>query len=88
MKKILLGLLVTAGCSSAFAGTVSFPIACNNSVNIAAESTLADVQKCVITKQKESKGMFIVEFKDNNSHSYTCKFATNTPTSAINSCED
>ncbi|RTL00506.1 MAG: hypothetical protein EKK57_06920 [Proteobacteria bacterium] len=88
MKKILFGLLAVVSATSVFASAVNFPIACNNSVNIDAESTLADVQKCVISKQKESKGMFVVEFKDNNAHSYTCKFATNTPTSAINSCED
>lgn len=87
MKKMLAVLLSVAGLSNVFAGTVNYPIQCNNSVSITADSTLADVQKCMISKQKESKGMYVVEFKDNNSHSYTCNFTANTPTTKINTCE-
>lgn len=87
MKK-LLALISLVSVNAAFAGSASFPITCNNGVSITSSSTLADVQKCLVKKQKTSKGLYEVEFVDNNQHSYTCKFATNTPTAAINSCED
>lgn len=86
MKKLLLALLSVASVA-AFASPVSFPIQCNT-VSITATSTLADVQQCLIKKQKTSKGLYEVKFEDNNQHTYTCQFATNSPTEQINSCEN
>lgn len=87
MKKMLLILLGSVSVS-AFADPANFPIICNGGVGITPTSTLADVQKCIIKKQKTSKGLYEVKFVDNNDHTYTCKFATNSPTEPINSCED
>lgn len=87
MKKLLMTLLATGCVANVFASSFSFPVQCNNSVTLTAESTLADVQKCVISKQKTSDGLYVVEFKDINNNSHTCKFASNTPTAVINTCK-
>lgn len=52
------------------------------------QHALSDVQQCLVEKQKTSRSLYEVKFKDNNQHTYTCKFAANTPTEQINSCED
>ncbi|RTK94324.1 MAG: hypothetical protein EKK64_08750 [Neisseriaceae bacterium] len=87
MKK-LLALISLVSVNAAFASQATYPIECNNGVSITASSTLADVQKCLIKKQKTSGGLYEVKFVDNNDHSYECKFATNSPTEVINSCEN
>lgn len=87
MKKMLLILLAGSSCI-AVAAPANFPIQCNNNVTITATSTVADVQQCVIKKQKTSKGLFEVIFEDNNNNTYTCKFATNYPSEPINTCEN
>lgn len=86
MKKILATLLAFTSLI-ACASTVNFPIQCSNSVSITATSTLSDVQKCVVSKQKATKGMYEVDFKDNNGHSYTCMFAAESATAPINNCK-
>ena len=87
MKKLLISLAAVAAFGTAFASTpVTFPITCANSVSITATSTLADVQKCNISKQTKSSGMFEVEFKDNNNTGYKCFFATKKQTEVVNHC--
>ena len=88
MKNLLLILSGFAFCGAASASSdVTFPVNCANNVSITAASTLQDVQKCTIDKQKTSKGMYEVKFTDANKHKYTCYFANNTPTEVINHCE-
>lgn len=88
MKKLLLSLTAFCTMTSAFASSpAKLPISCNNGVTISETSTLADVQKCNIVKQKTSDGMLEVKFKDNNDHTYYCYFATKDPTQTINKCE-
>jgi predicted lactoylglutathione lyase len=88
MKKLLIGLLVSGACGLAFADSpVTFPITCANNISISATATLAEVQKCQITKQETDDGMYKVKFTDANKHSYECYFANNKPLAKINHCE-
>lgn len=87
MQKLLISLISLAACSSAFAATaVSYPITCANGVSISQTSKLAEVQKCAITKEETSDGMYKVEFTDNNKHKYSCYFANSKPYTTINHC--
>ena len=57
MRNLLIILSGFAFCGVASASsTVTFPINCANNVNITAASTLQDVQKCTIDKQKILRG--------------------------------
>ena len=89
MKRILISLAAVVTWSLAYASApVNFPITCANNVSISATSTLKEVQSCIIVKQESSKGLYVVEFKDNNGTKYSCKFTNNQPTTTIstNSC--